>query len=43
MVRVQFIESPICLPKHPLSGTAQAHLSHLAWYVMSRDVPKGDV
>src|SRR6266852_2432693 len=36
-------ESSICLPtQHPMSGPAQAHLSHLAWYIVSRDVPNND-
>jgi hypothetical protein len=36
-------ESSICLSTHPLFGIAQAHLSHLAWYVVFWDVPKGGV
>ena len=36
-------EISICLRTHPLYGTAQAHLSHLAWYVVLCDVPKDGV
>jgi hypothetical protein len=36
-------ESSICLPTHTLYGTAQAHLFHLAWYVVFCDVPKDRV
>ena len=43
MVRGQFVTKALSACQHTLSGIAQAHLSHLAWCVMSRDVPKDDV
>jgi hypothetical protein len=43
MVRVQFVTKALSACQNTLSVTAQAHLSHLAWYAVSRDVPKDDV
>ena len=42
MVRVLFVTKALSANQHPMSGPAQAHLSHLAWCVVSRDDPNDD-